>query len=80
MTDILTKHPSLRDIINNPAINTYICTDEHNNFVEQWERDADGNWNDVTARELARQELTAAQEELEKLIAKENKINERDKG
>lgn len=80
MIDILTKHPSLRDIINNPVINTYTCTDEHNNLVEQWERDENGNWNDVTARELARQELAAAQEELEKLIAKENKINETDKG
>ena len=80
MTDILTKHPSLRDIINNPVINTYTCTDEHNSLVEQWERDENGNWNDVTVRELARQELAAAQEELEKLIAKENKINETDKG
>lgn len=74
---LLIKHPELRDLVHEPGMRCFKVLDDRNLVTEQWERDEDGNWVDVTERELARQELQAAQDELARIALAERKAAKR---
>ena len=67
MEQILAKHPDLKHIVDKPYSKTYKVLDNNNTVIEQWEKNSDGHWIDVTERVKAEQELLAAKQELDKL-------------
>lgn len=56
------KHPDVYR-----SVTRFTDTDQKGNIIEAWERDANGVMVDVTAREIARQELIRAREACAKL-------------
>jgi hypothetical protein len=70
MKDILEKHPDLKDILNKGTLNTYRVLSECGTLLEQWERNKNGHWVDVTEREKLKEKIAAEQEELERLNAR----------
>lgn len=61
------KHP---DVIK--SIIRFEAVDEYGKIVETWERDSNGVMIETTKRDLLREELIKAQEELQQLKDKEN--------
>lgn len=47
-------------------ITLYQRFDEKNNLLQQWEKQADGTWKDVTEREQLRQEIIKLEEYCER--------------
>lgn len=64
------KHP---DVIKN--IIRFESTDIAGNVVESWERDKNGVMVETTKRDMLREELIKAQEELQRIKDKEAKAN-----
>ena len=71
MDKILQKHPDLQGFLTSDMKRYRVI--DGDKLIEMWEKDENGHWIDVTERELAKQELAAAVEELEKLNQKEQK-------
>ena len=57
-----------------PGATRFELTDTRGNILESWEKNADGIWKEVTQRDLARKEIVKAQEELERILEKERKL------
>lgn len=76
MTDLLQKHPDLKDILSsNPNTKVYKVLTESGKIKEYWEKDKNGHWTDQTAREKLREQIEAEKEELERLkLAEARKI------
>ena len=55
-----------------PDVTRYERTNRKGNIIESWERGNDGRMHERTARDKAREELIAAQEELAKLEDKDD--------
>lgn len=64
------KHP---DVIKN--VIRFELTDLSGNIVESWERDKSGVMVETTQRDILREELVKAQEELQQIKDKEAKAN-----
>jgi hypothetical protein len=47
--------------------NKYSCYNDKNELVEQWEKDANGNWKNVTDDRLREIEMYALREEMKQL-------------
>lgn len=54
-----------------PFVTRYEKTDSKDHIVESWERGEDGRMHDVTKRDQLREELRAAQEQINKLQIQE---------
>lgn len=68
MTDLLQKHPDLKDILrSNPKTKVYKVLTEYGKIKEYWEKDKNGHWTDQTAREKLREQIEVEKEELERL-------------
>ena len=72
MNDFIARHKDLEKALCSDDYNTFKQIDSSGKLIEQWEK-KDGVWVDVTAREKAKEELIAAQEELERERALEIK-------
>lgn len=72
MTDLLQKHPSLKNILrSNPDTKVYKVLTESGKIEEYWEKDKNGHWTDQTAREKLREQIETEKEELERLKREE---------
>jgi hypothetical protein len=68
MTELLQKHPDLKDILSlNPNTKVYKVLTESDKIKEYWEKDENGHWTDQTTREKLREQIEAEKEELERL-------------
>ena len=68
MEQILNKHPDLKDVLTRlPQLRTYKLTTENNKLIEQWEKNEEGRWIDVTEREKLKERIAAEQQEIERL-------------
>jgi hypothetical protein len=55
MTELLQKHPDLKDILlSNPKTKIYKVLTESGKIKEHWEKDKNGHWIDQTRRETPR--------------------------
>ena len=71
MEQLLERHKNLKDIIlKNPELKTYKVLNENGRIAECWEKNEDGHWIDVTAREKLKEKIAIEQEEVEKLRCK----------
>ena len=61
------KHPDVW-----PGVKRYVERDRHDRVTECWERNTEGVMVDVTAREIAREEVLRAAEELARLEDDDN--------
>lgn len=59
------KHPDVY-----PLVRRFEETDASGHIIESWERRGDGRMYDVTERDQLREEIAAAQEQIERLEAK----------
>lgn len=71
MEQLLAKHPDLKDIITKNNSKTYKVLAENGKLIEQWEKNEQGHWIDVTEREKLKEQIAAEQEELERLARAE---------
>lgn len=55
-----------------PEVKRYERTAMDGSIIESWERDKNGRMVDVTQRDKLREEIVAAQEQIERLEAKSN--------
>lgn len=84
MTDLLQKHPNLKDILrSNPKTKVYKVLTQFGKIKEYWEKDKTGQWTDQTAREKLREQIEAEKDELERLkrvearnIAKQKEVKD----
>lgn len=68
MTDLLQKHPDLKDVLfYNPNTKVYKVLTDSGKIKEYWEKDKNGHWTDQTEREKLREQIEAEKEELERL-------------
>jgi hypothetical protein len=72
MNQLLAKHPELESV-DMTGIKTYKILKESGSLQEQWEKNGDGHWIDVTERELLKARIAKEKEELEKLYADSKK-------
>ena len=71
MEKLLEKHPDIKKhLINCPTLHTYKIFDSENKLAEQWEKNDEGHWIDVTEREKLREQIAMEQEEIERLSNK----------
>lgn len=61
------KHPDTY-----PNVTRYEATDVKGHIIESWERGDDGRMHETTKRDKLREEIIAAQEQIERLEAKAN--------
>lgn len=81
MEQLLQRHPDLRLIDKSTLdqLTTYRSLNRAGKVIEYWEK-KDGQWIDVTEREQLKEEIAAAQEEIERLALLEaKKINKKEK-
>lgn len=55
-----------------PDVTRYERTDERGRIIESWERGDNGRMHDTTKRDKLREEIIAAQEQIERLEVKAN--------
>lgn len=66
------KYPELKHQA--PNAKTYTRLDNRNQIVEKWVKDENGQWKDITAQEIAKQNALNAQKEYEMLLEKLAKL------
>lgn len=71
MEKLLEKHPDVKiHLIDCPTLHTYKIFDDEHKLAEQWEKNEEGHWVDVTEREKLREQIAMEQEEIERLSNK----------
>lgn len=78
MEHLLQRHPSLADTLyKHPSTKRYTRYDEKGNLLECWDK-IDSHWYDTTELELAKRQVAALQQELDKMEDDDERDDEQD--